>query len=115
MENQAMKYTVFVDDNYHYQDEDERYELGEFETFQQAELACRAVVDDFLQSSRESMTAEELYKCYTMFGEDPWISGAPVPYRFSAWNYARERCTEICAKTLHEKKQALIYKLRRDW
>ena len=43
------------------------------------------------------MTADQLYRAYTMFGEDPWISDTPdgTP-RFSAWDYARRRTAEIC-------------------
>ncbi len=33
---------------------------------------------------------------YTSFGEDPFIIG-PGDYRFSAWDYAKERCSILCA------------------
>ena len=44
------------------------------------------------------MTAEALFSSYTSFGEDPWIV-APTPedtVQFSAWDYAKRRCDEMC-------------------
>ena len=97
----ANVYQVLVDDNYRYMDESERYKLGDYETFEEAETACKEIVDEFLQRGcKETMTAERLYECYVMFGEDPLIVGEPVPYRFSAWNYAKERCEQICGEIL---------------
>jgi hypothetical protein len=96
----ANSYQVFVDDNYHYQDEDERYKLGDFSTFEEALIACQAIVDEYLQGSwKEGITAEELYENYVGFGEDPFIIGEPAPFRFSAWNYAKERCLQICSES----------------
>lgn len=43
------------------------------------------------------MSAQDLFKHYAMFGEDPFIvSAGDTRVEFSAWNYARERCAEIC-------------------
>lgn len=39
-----MSFKVFVDDNYHYQDESERYEQGEFGSFEAARFYCDKVV-----------------------------------------------------------------------
>jgi len=90
-----MKYEVFVDDNFHYMDEDERYKLGEFDTEEEAVAACKEIVDKFLLFNyKPGMTAEELYSHYTDFGEDPFVR----PGSFSAWTYAKERCPEICRK-----------------
>lgn len=91
-----MAYVVFVDDNFHYMDESERYKLGEFETAEAAETACRRIVNEFLlQNHKPGCSAEELYELYTMFGEDPFIIGKPECH-FSAWNYAKQRAEEIC-------------------
>lgn len=92
-----MKYTVLVDDNFHFMDEDERYEHGQFDTPQAAIAACKQIVDDFLLSHyKAGMTAEELYDYYTSFGDDPFIVPADAQSTFSAWNHAKERCAEIC-------------------
>ena len=89
-------YTVFVDDNFHYRDEDQRYELGTFPTLGEAVGAAKQIVDDYLKSTYEpGMTAASLYNSYVSFGDDPFI----VPsgeISFSAWDYAKQRCEEIC-------------------
>lgn len=93
-------YTVFVDDNFHYLDEDKRYKLGDFDTWEAAVAACQKIVDDFLlQNYKTGMKSEELYRYYTTFGEEPFIiQNHPLPTNsFSASNYARQRCQEICA------------------
>ena len=93
-----MPYKVLVDDNFHYQDEDERYEQGQFETYEAALEAAQTIVNEFLASEyRPGMTAEQLYEQYTGFGEDPFIKPHPDDReRFSAWDYAKKRCEEIC-------------------
>ena len=92
-------YKVLVDDNFHYMDEEERYTLGEFASYEEAEAACRRIVDDFLLDTyKPGMEAGALYVLYTMFGDDPFISSADRARTFSAWDYARTRCDEICAE-----------------
>jgi hypothetical protein len=92
-------YTVFVDDNSHYQDESERYKLGEFETYGEALAAAKKLVDDFLNSAyRDGMSAKALLDSYKMYGEDPFIVPDRDDDRFSAWDYAGKRCEEICGR-----------------
>ncbi len=89
------KYTVMVDDNFHFMDESERYKMGEYESYDEAVSRCKAIVDDYLHSALEpNMTAEELYSSYTMFGEDPYISNIGID-KFSSWDYAKVRCKEF--------------------
>ena len=96
-------YTVLVDESSHYQDEGERYEHGSFATYDEAVAACQRIVDEFLaRQYQPGMTAEELHRLYTTFGEDPFIrSDVPGPAErssiFSAWEYARLRCALLCA------------------
>jgi hypothetical protein len=96
------KYTVMVDDNFHYMDEDERRTHGTFATVEEANTACRALVDEWLASQYEpGMTAEKLYNSYVSFGEDPFVIGPPgknMADIFSAWDYARARVEAICAE-----------------
>jgi len=91
------EFTVLVDDNFHYQDESERYEHGNYETYNEAVIACKAIVDRDLKNMHgEGKSATSLYDEYTSFGEDPFV--IPVPdneIRFSAWDYAKQRCDEI--------------------
>ncbi|MEO8027988.1 MAG: hypothetical protein ABI823_16000, partial [Bryobacteraceae bacterium] len=60
-------YVVFVDDNYHYMDETERYRLGEFADCQSAVEACKRIVDECLTQNR-NRTASEILSEYLMFG-----------------------------------------------
>ena len=90
-------YTVFVDDNFHYMDESERYKLGEFEDCASAVAACKQIVDEFLNTCG-GKTDAEIYHQYVLFGEDPWISSTDSECKFSAWNYARERAKELARK-----------------
>lgn len=93
----AFTYTVYVDDNFHYMDESERYKLGDFESCEAAVAACKKIVDDFLdQGYTPGMRFAELYGGYTMFGEDPFIVSDDARCRFSAWSYARQRSRELC-------------------
>jgi hypothetical protein len=88
-------YAVFVDDNFHYMNEDERYKDGDYATCEEAVSKCRRIVDDFLaRECKPGMPSTELYDRYCSFGEDPFIRGPGC--NFSAWNYARQRCDELC-------------------
>jgi len=91
-------FQVFVDDNFHYMDESERYRLGGFPTCEAAIEACIRIVDEYLDSAYQpGMDAGELWQSYSMFGEDPFvIAPAGATCKFSAWDYARERCKELC-------------------
>jgi hypothetical protein len=93
-----MSYRVLVDDNFHYIDEAERYELGVFASLDEARSAAQALVDAYLLSAHQpGMTAQALFKSYTAFGEDPFIVAPDQEgVAFSAWEYAKRRCDDIC-------------------
>lgn len=92
-------YQVFIADNFHYQDETENYKSGDFDSFEEAVNACKKIVDEYLQRNyKAGATADELYQNYINFGEDPFIVGEPALYKFSAWNYAKKRCSQICGE-----------------
>lgn len=104
-------FKVLVDDNFNYMDSSERYEAGEYETLQKAIARCKNIVDHYLITALESDSyklstykpgteSDSLYAYYTMNGEDPWIRGAEpkVGTYFSAWEYAKRRCKEICGE-----------------
>lgn len=88
-----------VDDNFHCMEEDERYKHGEFADAGLAIGHCRRIVDEYLASAHAAgMSASELWDSYVSFGEDPFILSVDAPeVRFSAWDYARERCSVICS------------------
>ena len=56
----AKPYTVFVDDNFHYMDESERYKLGEFADCASAMAACKQIVDEFLDTCDANKTDAEI-------------------------------------------------------
>lgn len=91
----AKRYTVYVDDNFHYMDESERYKHGEFDDCQSAVAACKQIVDESLSQCDSRSGADEMFKQYTTFGEDPWVSSDDPDCKFSAWGYAKERCREL--------------------
>lgn len=91
------RYTIIVADNFHYQDESESYTSGTFDSYEDAVQACRGIVDHCLADHYTlGMTDEQLYRQYTMFGEDPFILPAGPGPRFSAWDYAKGRAVQIC-------------------
>ena len=90
----VQRWTVLVDDNFHFRDESERYELGSYNCLNDAMAACRAVVDRFLQGRTEP-DAASLLECYLTFGENPFIVGPEAGVKFSAREYARLRCDEL--------------------
>jgi hypothetical protein len=96
------RYRVMVDDNFHYQDADERRTHGTYETVDEAIAACRGIVDRSLKEEyRPGISAEALYDRYKSFGDDPFImviDGAGDGATFSAWSYAEERCRVICVE-----------------
>jgi hypothetical protein len=81
-------------------DESERYEFGEFDTLEDAVLACRRIVDEFLISNYHTgMTVAELLTQYSFYGEDPFVYTGDGTVPFSAHDYAAERVREICNGT----------------
>jgi len=120
------QFTVYVDDNFHFVDEDERTVCGRFDHYSDAVGRCRAIVDQFLEENwKPAMSPGELYMMYESFGDDPWISPDPrkealrnsgkssgdwkalvaeclaseeyLAGSFSAWAYAEKRAQEVCA------------------
>jgi len=93
-------YKVLVDDNFHYQDVNERREHGVYDTMEEALEVCRRVVDESLEKEfKPGMSPEALYDRYVSFGDDPFIvacGGEDKKDIFSAWEYAKRRCGIIC-------------------
>ena len=97
------EYTVMVDDNFHFMDEDERHTLGTFPTKREAlDASLRLVGQDLLGGDLSDKTAEDLITGYQTGGEDPFIVGVP----FSAWDYAEELAQMLAGKPTGECEQA---------
>ena len=86
------KYTLYIDDNFHYMDEEPRSSRGDYECEDEATRAAKRIVDGSLRDLyRSGMTPQELLACYKAFGEEPWVTGR----QFSAWVYAEQQCWEL--------------------
>ena len=93
---ESKKYSVYVDDNFHYTDEGERYKLGTFETCEEAVAACMKIVDEFLEEGyNDGKSLNQLIEEYVFYGEDPFIVSSDKTCHFSARDYARKRCSEL--------------------
>jgi hypothetical protein len=94
-----MSFKVIIADNFRYQDQDSSYTSGEFNSYELAKAHCRQIVDASLVEAHEAgMTAKELFDSYAHFGEDPHILPRSDGERFSAWDYAKQRCAVICGE-----------------
>jgi hypothetical protein len=95
LEQTMSRYKIMIDDNFHYMDEDHRYEWKRFPTVDEAVAECKRIVDsDLAGYMKPGITAAELYDYYTSFGDDPFIMAVDPnaqPTHFSAWDYAKER------------------------
>lgn len=97
------KYKVMVDDNFHYQNSEERYQHGQYDDLEDARSACAIIVVDSLRGLiKPGMSATELFDAYKSFGDDPFIvatddSGTNI--NFSAWEYAQEQCRLLCSRS----------------
>ena len=97
-----MSYRVLVDDNFDYMDESRRSAQGTYATYAEALAVCHRIVEaSLLQGFKPGTTAEALYAGYTAFGDDPFIvndgDSPEVRPFFSAWDYAKARCEQLCA------------------
>ena len=93
----ANTYEVVVASNFHYMDQSEHYVAGVFENAEDALRSAKTIVDASLPAYQPGVTAEQMFDAYKAFGEHPFIVPATDASRFSAWDYAAQRCKEICA------------------
>lgn len=94
-----MKYHLRVYDNFHYMDESEAYNLGQYETYEDAIVVAKAIVDDFfVHNWKSGVEAKYLLEQYYQFGEDPIIlpNEPGENLSFSARTYAQENYKIIC-------------------
>lgn len=96
------KHKVFVDDNFHYSDESERYSVGAYDSLEEALDKCKEITIKSLEDFYETgITAEKLSAQWSMFGEDPFIVGADESVPFSARKFIT---TELCQALIESKK-----------
>lgn len=95
--DKRIKFEVYVDDNFHYRDEEERYKKGDFDTEEEAVAVMKSIVDECIVPVYESkpyISAEDLLNGYQMFGDTPFCPLSD----FSAWAYANQLCNDLCKK-----------------
>ena len=89
------KYKVIVDDNFHFMEKSESYSSGVYDTYEEAVVKCKEIIDGFLESAKNTdENTEQLYSTFVMYGETPHIHGEKLG-DFSATNYAKQRCKEM--------------------
>jgi hypothetical protein len=96
-----MKFHLRVYDNFHFADEFEAYNFGEYETYEDAIIAARAIVEEFfVHHWKRGMTAESLLQGHAQYGEEPIIlpSEPGENICFSARTYANEIAETVCKK-----------------
>lgn len=91
------QFKIFVDDNYHYMDKSERYEVGSYDSLEEAVNKCRELTIRSLKDLYEKgITPEKLKTQWLMFGEDPYVFGGHGAVPFSARKFiSTELCKEI--------------------
>jgi len=95
------KFHLRVYDNFHYMDESEAYNHGHFETYEEALITAKKIVDEFFEHNwKKGSTPEDLRGLYSFYGEDPIIlpNDHGKNKSFSAWNYAEISAVKICRK-----------------
>lgn len=87
METQT-KYRVLVVDNFHYMEEDNTYEHGQFESYEEALSAAKKIVEESVASHKYDL------HMHRQFGDDAILMCPPGTEhpRFKAWEYAEELC-----------------------
>lgn len=112
-----MKYHLRVYDNYHYSDESEAYNHGEYDTYEEAEIAAKAIVDEFLVHNwTRGKNPDILIAEFCMYGEDPVICPAdnPAGRKFSGRDYVNEIAETICRKLEKEQSKTEVQTLYQD-
>lgn len=69
-----MTFHLRVYDNYHYGDETEAYNHGQYETYAAAIIAAKAIVANFFETNwKPGIKADDLLGQFLIYGEDPII------------------------------------------
>lgn len=99
------KYQIFTGDNFHPYDEDEVDDGGKYSTQEEAIAAAKLIVDKSLRwerkQSNDPADLDELLDRYMDFGDSPVIRPDTNP-PFSALEYAKGRCVDICKESMSD-------------
>ena len=111
-----MKFNLRIFDNYG-QDESKGYDHGYYNTYEEAEIAAKAIVNEFLDHNwSRGMNPDIIIGLYCMYGEDPVILPAEnsASRKFSARDYAEENAEAICRRLEQEQKRTEVQTLYQD-
>jgi len=99
LKNKTMIFFLRIHDNFHYMDESQVYDYGNFKTFEEAETKAKTMVEDFLIDVwKPGMHPDELSALFSMYGDTPLIGSIPMHdyENFSAREYVSSRKHALC-------------------
>jgi hypothetical protein len=83
------KYTAYADDIFNLYDTSYRRKVGEYDSYEEAEAACRKIIDDFIKMYGSNK--KELALAHAHHGESPFVvPDGPNGESFSATSYYDE-------------------------
>lgn len=94
-----MKFHLRIFDNNHHWDETSSYDHGSYETYEDAVIEAKKIVEEFFKDEcKQGITADDLMASFAMYGEEPVVfpDEPKNGNRFSSRNYAEEYVNEIC-------------------
>lgn len=110
-------YNLMVYENYHYVAESEAYNHGWYDTYEEAEIAAKALVNEFLEHNwSRGMNPDVLIAQYCLYGEDPVIVPAdnPANKKFSARDYVNEIAESYCKKLEEDQRKTEVQTLYQE-
>jgi len=99
------KFHLRIYDNHNYMDESEAYNHGQYNSYEEAMIKAKSIVDEFFEHNwKPGVTQDYLIGQYCLYGDDPIIlpneHGKHKP--FSARTYAEISAVKICLKLENE-------------
>lgn len=110
-------YNLMVYENYHYGAESEAYNHGCYDTYEEAEIAAKAIINEFLEHNwSRGMNPDVLIAQYCLYGEDPVIipEQNTVNKKFSGRDYANEIAETICWRLENEQRKTEVQTLYQE-
>lgn len=91
MDAKLEEWTVYLEERAERGEEGARRVFGTCSSPEEAEQMARYVVDRSLDEFRDSNNADDIFRMWSMFGDDAFIV---PPCNFSGLDYARKRSSE---------------------
>jgi len=94
-----MKFHLKIFDNNHHWDEASSFDHGNYETYEDAIIAAKKIIEEFFVGECYSgRTVGDLMASFAMYGEEPVVlpDEPPNGKNFSPRNYAEEYVNQIC-------------------